>query len=111
MSLQWIQRGPIKVAVEVPDEPPPVAAPEPEPRRIHDLIACPTCHARVDETCRTRSGHTTTPHSSRLAPRLCPCGSQLAARRRYCDPCRDRIDQANRYAGVVRFRAALREAS
>lgn len=119
---RWERRGPTLVYVE--DGAAPTSAstasvsslvPKPDkPAKALDvsqLIACPTCRAKVTESCRTRSGHTTKPHGSRLAPRLCPCGSLLAPRRRYCDPCRDRIDAENRYAGVVRFRAQQREAA
>lgn len=72
------------------------------------LLACPTCHARVGQTCRTKSGHTTTPHGSRLAPRLCECGALLGPRRRFCDPCRDRVNQENKNAWGRRARSARR---
>lgn len=98
-QIAWRRRGLVQVAAP---------AVETE-RKVHDLVACPTCRARVDECCRTPSGHTRPPHKSRLAPRLCPCGAPLARRRRYCDPCRDRIDKENRYAGVVRHRARKKE--
>lgn len=73
---------------------------------IHDLIACPTCHARLDESCRTPSGHTTTEHGSRLAGRRCPCGMALAPRRRLCDLCRDEYLQEGKNAHGRRRRAA-----
>lgn len=76
---------------------------------MQKLIACPTCHAKVTESCRSQTGHRTTPHGSRLVPRLCVCGSLLAPRRRYCNGCRDRIDAANRYAGVIRYRRKKRK--
>lgn len=103
---QWQRRGLILVAK--PPTPPPMT----ERRRdIGDLIACPSCHARVTECCRTKSGHTTRDHSCRLVPRLCPCGTPLLPRKRYCVPCGVRIDKENRYAGVLRHRAKLKEAS
>lgn len=70
------------------------------------LVACPTCRAAVDQTCRTRSGHTTTPHGSRLAPRLCRCGAQLGWHRRMCDPCRDASLQASKNEWAERKRAS-----
>lgn len=54
---------------------------------IHDLIACPTCHCRADETCRTRKGLRTNDHANRLIARRCPCGENVAPRCRYCRDC------------------------
>lgn len=107
-TARWVQRGLVwrLERVEAPPTPP-----TSEPVEVGLLRACPTCRALVNQSCRTVSGHTTTPHGSRLVPRLCLCGAPLAPRRRYCDPCRDRIDAANRYAGVVRWRARNLEAS
>lgn len=53
------------------------------------MIACPTCRAKVNQTCTTISGHTRNMHKSRLAPRLCDCGELLAWKRRLCDNCRE----------------------
>ena len=69
-----------------------VGDPGSEPRQtastpFDQLIACPTCRARVDQSCRTAAGHTTTPHGNRLIQRCCPCGAKVAGRRRLCDPC------------------------
>ena len=72
---------------------------------VHDLIACPTCHARVDQPCRSASGHTTT-HSNRLAPRLCPCGMTLKPRRTLCDWCATQSIKATKRAYARRKRAA-----
>lgn len=73
---------------------------------VHDLIACPTCHARVDETCRTKRGNRTTPHGSRITPRLCPCGKSLQPQRRMCSPCVKETSLANKRAWNARRRAA-----
>lgn len=59
----------------------------PPPVDLSKLIACAFCHATVTQSCRRPNGHTTTPHEGRVAPRLCPCGSTLEPRRRYCEPC------------------------
>lgn len=104
MIGQWAKKGLVRVWV-----------PNDEPERdtrtwLADLIACPTCHAKVTETCRTRSGHTTTPHGSRLAPRLCLCGSLLAPQRRLCDPCRKSAIQASKNEHLRRIRAGNRYA-
>jgi hypothetical protein len=56
------------------DQLPPAVQPPVKTYDLTKLIACPTCRATVTQTCKTRSGHTTTPHGSRLAPRLCACG-------------------------------------
>jgi hypothetical protein len=79
------------------------------PVSIHALIACPTCHARLDESCRTPSGHTTTAHGSRLASRRCPCGAALGYRRSLCDDCRDERLRASKRAYLRRRRRRLRE--
>ena len=86
----WTKRG--HIVVWVPDAPP--------PRKVDlsTLIACPTCHARVDQTCRTRSGHTTTAHANRLVRRKCGCGGELEGKRRYCDDCRDERNRVNKRA-------------
>lgn len=105
-EIHWGRRGLIQVATK-PVPPPPTPSARPSP--MHALIACGTCGARVDESCRTVNGHTTKPHEGRVAPRLCPCGAPLAYRKRYCTPCRDRIDKENRYAGVLRHRARPKE--
>ncbi len=52
------------------------------------LLACPTCHARLTETCRTTGGNPTADHAERLVSRRCPCGAPVAAKKRYCEPCR-----------------------
>lgn len=75
---------------------------------IHQLIACPYCRARIDQSCKTRSGHTTYAHACRLTPRLCPCGALLAPNRGYCDHCRDRATQESKNASGRRRRAARR---
>jgi len=75
------------------------------------LLACPTCHAKVSETCRTRSAHTTTPHDSRLAPRLCQCGAAMRSRARYCDLCRVAANRRSKRESQRRIRAAQKEAA
>ena len=98
MTGPWVQRGGIKVFVET--------AAEPKRYDLGQLIACPTCRAKVTETCRTKNGRRTTPHGSRLAPRLCPCGSLLGWKRRLCDSCRDRLEQESKNAHLRRVRSA-----
>lgn len=89
-----------------------VVPPEPDPEPAPGTFkACPTCHARVAQTCRTKSGHTTTPHLSRLAPRLCICGELLARRARYCQPCRDAALRESKLESQRRIRAHAKEAA
>jgi hypothetical protein len=73
--------------------------------RPHDLIACPTCHARMDELCRTSGGYTRRPHTNRLVRKVCPCGATLGYHKGLCEPClrrnlryRKRIQQRRRLA-------------
>lgn len=78
----------------------------PEPTPIHELIACPTCHARVDETCKTATGRITTPHGSRLTPRLCGCGVVLAKQKRLCSPCAEESSRVSKRDYLRRKRAS-----
>lgn len=99
----WVQRGAVKVWT---------AASEPPPK-IYDLsklIACPTCRAKVTETCRTKNGRRTTPHGSRLAPRLCICGALLGNKRRLCDDCRDESIRLSKRDHLRRLRGGLHAA-
>lgn len=93
--------------VEIPS--PPVVETEPAPPiDLHAFIACPTCRARIDETCKTASGHTTTPHGNRLVARRCRCGADVEAHRRYCDPCAKLSIQASKNEHARLRRAAAR---
>lgn len=80
----------------------PEDAPNPPMRDdVHLLIACPTCRAKVDETCKAQGRADGTrarsiPHRGRLAPRLCRCGSRLAWKRQLCDACRVVVNRANK---------------
>lgn len=91
----WVLRGLVKVWQPDPEpEPEPVVDETPaltlvpEPVKVANLIACPTCGAKVGQGCRTPGGWSTRPHADRLAPRLCPCGARPEGARRYCEPCR-----------------------
>ena len=75
---------------------------------LSELLACPTCHARVDQTCRTKSGHRTTPHGNRIVPRQCKCGRALAPRKRFCDECRAETRRSTKRAWDQRRKAAER---
>lgn len=101
-ELTWVPRAGVLVAVQTEPPPPPPLV------DVHQLIACPTCRARVDETCKSATGHRTTPHASRLAPRLCPCGASLAPRRRLCDPCAAKALRVSKRDYLRRRRAAQR---
>lgn len=84
--------------------------PRSTPRRyvnVHDLIACPTCGARVDESCRTTTHHRRTPHVDRLTPQLCPCGASRRGRfRTYCPRCAEFRNRLAKASYMRRKRAA-----
>lgn len=73
-----------------------------------DLVACPTCLARLSETCKTRGGNPTNPHRERLASRRCVCGDLLAPRKVYCEPCRQRARKNTYRSREVRRATAER---
>lgn len=82
----WAQRGMIKVWVHV--EPLIELKQEPtyDPR---DLIACPTCHAHMDERCKGWDGRPLSrSHGSRLVKRVCSCGMPVRFREPMCGFCR-----------------------
>jgi hypothetical protein len=56
--------------------------------KITDLIACPTCHARITQACRARSGGPNgKPHPNRLVAQRCVCGAVKPRHRKLCPPC------------------------
>lgn len=104
VEVVWVTRGGIKVATNGRSSPPP---PPPKWETLHDLIACPTCFARVDETCRTKSGNVTKPHGSRLVSRRCSCGNAVAPQCSYCSFCaREKLQQSKNEHGRLRRQAA-----
>ena len=74
------------------------------------LIACPTCHARVDQLCRTRTGRHRSPHLNRLVVKRCGCGERLGYNRKLCDGCRDGARRENARIGMRNTRARRRAA-
>lgn len=95
-AIKYLQPATTKAALVVP---PPID--------LSKMIACTFCHATVTQPCRRPSGHTTTPHEGRVVPRLCPCGSSLAPRRRYCDPCAVKMHRESKRDHLRRKRAAV----
>jgi len=85
----WVNDGGIQRWVpwetETPETPP-----------VLDLIACPTCRATVTETCRTKLGHRTSDHSTRLLSRRCECGREAPRGCRWCGRCRAERDRAKK---------------
>lgn len=79
-------------------------------QRDHLYLACPTCHARIDQLCRTRTGHHRTPHTSRLVPKRCGCGETIGFNRKLCDTCRDDARRENGRRGMQATRARRRAA-
>lgn len=115
MNGQWVRRGMIRVFVPDP-EPRRVRRPLPEsiprPEKVRDLIACPTCHAKAWQSCRTPSGNRLSrPHKDRLVGRLCPCGEKPKPNATYCEPCalaHDRTNHRNAMAKQYAKRRAAR---
>lgn len=88
MTGRWVQRGLVKVWEATPSPALDVA----------QLIACPTCRARVTQSCRSSGGHPRAPHSTRLVSRRCACGSLLERKKSVCTFCRHENDQASKNA-------------
>lgn len=89
---QWVQCGATKVwqvrpRPAVSNGVPHIPAPA-QSLDVSKLIACPTCHAKVTERCKSAGGIGRSPHVNRLAPRLCPCGELLGGRKQLCEWCR-----------------------
>lgn len=87
---RWVRRGPVLVwdDTPLPDEVTAIRPPAPKAATLPPLIACPTCHATVTQTCRTAGGNPTADHADRLVTRRCPCGALLEPRKQWCEPCR-----------------------
>lgn len=77
---EWVRHGMIWRWHPAPDAEPEVDEPDP-----HDLIACPTCMARMDEHCRSYDGRD---HAARLVKRVCSCGGPIRPREPICGWCR-----------------------
>ncbi|KAB2808339.1 hypothetical protein F9L07_22755 [Pimelobacter simplex] len=80
--IAWERRGMILVAPGTSTTPPTPTY------DVSELIACPTCHARVVERCKSATGTPRSPHVNRLVPRRCPCGESLDDRKQFCEWCR-----------------------
>jgi hypothetical protein len=81
---EWVRDGLIWRWVQNQPEPEEADPPTYQP---HDLIACPTCHARMDEHCKRKSGRQNE-HSTRLVKRVCVCGGPVRPREPMCGWCR-----------------------
>lgn len=78
---EWVRRG--MVWHWVANEPP--EKDEDGAYTPHDLIACGTCYARMDERCKTTTGKD---HNRRLVKRVCACGGSIRPREQICGWCR-----------------------
>ncbi len=99
--LRWV--GPIEhtpPAVELVEDAPPRA-----------LIACPTCRALINESCKTRNGHRRSHHKERLMDRVCPCGSPAQDFGLYCEPCAELSKRRNWRESKRRARARKESAA
>lgn len=82
---EWVRRGLIWHWQPNPDAEPEPEDEEPPAYIPHDLIACPACLARMDETCKTKGGWS---HATRLVKRVCSCGGPIRPREPMCGFCR-----------------------
>lgn len=107
LGFEWVVVRGIMRARPLLDEPP---FPSREITNVHDLRACLSCPARMDEPCVTRRGKTSrNPHAGRLVRRVCSCGAQLAwAHAARCPACayerhraQDREWRRRQRAGVL----------
>ena len=73
------------------------------------LVACPTCGAKVNQQCRTSGGHPAASHKSRIVARLCDCGAKTAANKTMCDPCSQESRREVVRAAQQRYRERQRE--
>lgn len=85
---QWVRRG--LVWHWQPSSTPPTKL-DAATYRPHDLIACPACHARMDEPCKTKKR---TNHATRLVKRVCSCGDPVRQNEPMCPTCRAEIARA-----------------
>lgn len=83
---QWVTVGAIKKWVPNPTALPVVDEPDPPTLLPRDLIACPTCLAKMDERCEGMSRGRS--HSARLVKRVCSCGDSLRPGEPMCGLCR-----------------------
>lgn len=98
----WVHRRGILVWQHQEWEPPGPA------EFMDELIACPTCRARLTQHCRTFSGRHRKPHGTRLVSRRCGCGEVLRYGRQRCDECRDDARRANARVSMRNTRARRR---
>ena len=51
------------------------------------VLACPKCGAMSNESCKTKTGHTTSEHAERTVKRRCACGMNVGSRKTMCSTC------------------------
>jgi hypothetical protein len=111
---RWLRtRGGVKVWEVVQSDAPVMGQPVTEQREhldMHELFACTTCPARVDEPCRTPTGGRVAHggHAGRLAPRLCRCGSTVIGNARMCPPCANESHRVSQQLSVQKRRQIAR---
>lgn len=87
---EWVRRG---LVWHWKQNEPETVVVEPRDYFPSDLIACPTCLARMDEHCRRKSGKSGQ-HRSRLVARVCSCGSSIRPKEPMCGMCRAEMTRA-----------------
>lgn len=84
---EWVRHG-LVWRWEADDKP--ATTKEPRDYRPSELIACPTCLAKMDERCKSKRGRPD--HSRRLVKRVCSCGGPIRPQEPICAYCRaDRV--------------------
>lgn len=107
---RWVlRRGGIRVYVPVP-LPEPVVWPTREIVDAHELRACLSCPARVDEPCVTSSGNVSKrDHVGRLVKRSCRCGRAVVRNATRCPSCAHERHKEQQRIHISIKRAAARE--
>lgn len=82
---EWVRKGLVWHWVANPHAEPEQVEFDPPTYAAHELIACPFCLARMDESCKTDGGWS---HASRLLKRVCACGGPVRPREPMCGFCR-----------------------
>jgi hypothetical protein len=85
---EWVRVGLVWRWVAEPDAEPEPDLPDPPSYLPADLIACPTCGARMDERCKTLNGDGPADHRRRLVKRVCSCGGPVRPQEPMCGFCR-----------------------
>lgn len=107
--IKGVELAPLGAQVDLSDlTPPDTVYPPRVVVDVHELRACLTCPARVDECCRTTSGAWTEAHAGRLVSRRCSCGALITGygNARMCAACAYESHKTSQRESARRRRAA-----